>query len=157
MRIMFFENLIEVYQTERFQNELKLELPNIKFELAGTVSVFEDHLKNQHFNAFILDILTIECDIRNFKTKEIVDKRDVGIELLKRIKDGNYYKNQSNQSIVIMRSARAIEPAVRSTCKREGARYVFRPGKDDQKIIHILKKLYPPKKLQRNLPFDHDL
>lgn len=152
MKIMFFENLYETTQTIRFQKQLELELPHIKFIIAGTVKYFENRLKKIQFDAFILDIMTIEMNIRKYDTKELVNRKDVGIELLRRIR-ASIYKNQNADALIIMRSARAIEATVRSICKREGANHIFRPGGDDLKIISNLKKAFPKDEPQLELPF----
>lgn len=135
MNIIFFEDAYTQRITINFVRILQYELPWVNFYQANNFNQFEELMTLEVFDIFILDIITpisINHDVPSSRT---------GIELLRRIKSGEY-PNQKRNAIVIMRTARAQEVDIRNICHDNGADHCYRAGFDDFKIIDEIRNIY---------------
>jgi len=124
--------------TLNFKYQLELELNYAIIDLAGNIKSFEHYVNNKRYDVFILDIMTKDS-IYNFVTGKKICETRVGIELLTRLKAG-YYKLQSPNSIVLMRTNRSSERSINNECIKNGAQKVLSPGSDDEKLVEYLKR-----------------
>jgi hypothetical protein len=138
MNIIFFEDEYTKPLNIRFRLEILEELPDLILEYVSTVEFFEDRLSKKRFEIFIIDIMTTETTITSNKNGNRIERSLVGIELLERLRDGQY-QLQSKNAMTIIRSARATEPDIRRMCLNRGANYIMTPGADDHEIIKIMR------------------
>lgn len=138
MNVLFFEDDYNTDSNIKFRLELMEEVNDISLDYAGNLEYFEKHLRNKTYDVFILDIMSTETNIISGITLKRVERSFVGIEFAFRIRAG-YYKNQKEDAIIIIRSARATEPDIRRLCKDKRIHHICSPGSDDHKIIKILQ------------------
>jgi len=136
MKLMFFEDEYAERPNVKFRLELIEELPGLRLDYASTVDWFNQFMRRTVYDAFIIDIMTPE-GISGPKGVR-VDRTRVGIELLRRLREG-YYAHQRKDALIIMRTARSTEPGIREICVEVGADHVLSPGGDDHEIIEILR------------------
>jgi len=136
MKIIFFEDDYKNPLNINFRKYIEKEIDGVTLDFAAKVKRFEDHLNKEIYDIFILDVMAPE-NLTNEQGR-LIDKIDIGLELLNRL-NNNYYPNQKDNPLVFIRSARARDYTFISACKRMNATYIFPPGEKDFKIVDIIK------------------
>jgi len=136
-RIVHFEDDSKLSLHTAFRKLLAVKIPGLVVDFATNYDIFQKMASTYIYRAFILDIMTADTKVRNVNTGDLVSKHRIGIEILDQIRNG-HFANQDRESLIIMRSARSIEPDITDICLSKGANYFFGAGSDDIKILNIL-------------------
>ncbi len=140
MKVLFFDddktNLSNVLLVQR----ILYEIPDIDIKQAHSFNKFETRMLEGNFNVVILDIMGAPINIPRLDGKGNVMDKDLGIEMLKMIRE-HVFPNQKYDVIIIMRSALARQTRIRDKCDEYGANFFFAPGNDDDRIIAILQEM----------------
>jgi CheY-like chemotaxis protein len=140
MMLLIFDDEYEDEVNVLFLKNIKIFFPKIKIRDPARVQLVESILNSNSFDIIILDIMSQELNLRSLENNELVKRKFVGIELLKRIRSG-FYKMQNRDVPIIMRTARATEPEIKSLCIQYGANDCIPPSEDDS-IIDMIRTYY---------------
>lgn len=140
-KILFYDDDEHNRGNKIFFNRLQEEIPEATSSWARSIDTFESKIRHFIPNIFILDLMGPESHVKRFDRDEYVKSYDVGIELLRRIRNDKY-ENQLKDSIIIIRTARTDSDA-RSECQAEGSNHFFSLAEKnvDERILQLIKKL----------------
>jgi DNA-binding response OmpR family regulator len=138
MNVLFYDDNEESHSNEILCDRLRNAIGKLNLSYVHSIERFESKLIHTVFDVFILDIMGPETTIMDAITGTRVLANEIGIELLKRLRNGKY-PNQRLGSLIIIRTGKT-DTITYNTCKSNGADDVFKRGTDDTKIVKRLKQ-----------------
>ena len=93
MNIIIYENERKKSTNQLFFYELNFFFPNWLIQNFARVDLFEKQLQKTIFDAFILDVMGNETDLKGSDGK--VSRTNIGMELLKRLRKKHYPKQKT--------------------------------------------------------------